>query len=60
MLVTGLLVAALAVFVERLVEVQLGLPGVVGLLLLRTGLTTKSGVCVSIGTLLLIVLVIWG
>ncbi|MFX4291632.1 MULTISPECIES: hypothetical protein [Streptomyces] len=60
MIVTSLLVAALAVAVERVVEVQLGLPGIVGMLLLRTGITTKSGACVIVGSVLLFALVIWG
>jgi hypothetical protein len=55
-LVSALAVAALALLVERVVEVQLGLPGVIGLMLLRTGVSKRSAAVAGVGATVLIML----
>lgn len=56
MLVSTLFAAALAMTVERVVEIQLGLPGVIGLLLLRTGIRKRNAACASVGATVLAML----
>jgi hypothetical protein len=58
MLVTALALAALALLVERIVELQLGLPGIIGLMLLRTGFSKRSAAVGSVGATVLIMLVL--
>ncbi|WP_165984885.1 hypothetical protein [Streptomyces sp. YIM 98790] len=58
MLVQVLVLAALGLAVEKAVETQFGLAGVIGLLLLRIGVSTRNAVCGSIGATVLVMLVL--
>ena len=58
MLVSALTLAALALLVERIVEVQLGLPGIIGLMLLRTGYSKRSAAVGGVGATVLVMLVL--
>lgn len=58
MLVSALAVAALALLVERAVEFQLGLPGVIGLMVLRTGISKRSAAVAAVGATVLIMLLL--
>jgi hypothetical protein len=58
MLATALAVAALALLVEQVVEIQLGLPGVIALMLVRTGISKRSAAVGAVGATVLIMLVL--
>lgn len=58
MLVTALFLAALGLLAERVVEVQLGLPGVIGLMLLRTGISRRSAAVGGVGATVLVMLLL--
>ncbi|MGP4109998.1 hypothetical protein ACTWP5_03655 [Streptomyces sp. 4N509B] len=56
MLVSTIVVAALGILVERAVEIQYGLPGLIGLLILRTGIRHRSSNCACVGATVLAML----
>ncbi|SFC26461.1 hypothetical protein [Streptomyces aidingensis] len=58
MLTQVLVLAALGLAVEKAVETQFGLAGVIGLLLLRIGVSRRNAVCASIGATVLVMLVL--
>ncbi|WP_326597613.1 hypothetical protein [Streptomyces sp. NBC_01803] len=60
MLVSTITVAAFGIAVERAVEIQFGLPGLVGLLILRTGLWKRNYTCACVGTTVLVTLLVGG
>ncbi|WP_059005799.1 hypothetical protein [Streptomyces specialis] len=60
MLISTITVAALGIAVERAVEIQFGLPGLVGLLILRTGLQRRNYTCAWVGTTVLVTLLVGG
>ncbi|RBM17857.1 MULTISPECIES: hypothetical protein [Streptomyces] len=58
MLVTTIAVAAFGIAVERMVEIQFGLPGLIGLMILRTGVRTRNYTCVCVGSTVLVTLLV--
>ncbi|AKG44464.1 hypothetical protein H7827_12590 [Streptomyces sp. JH002] len=56
MIVSTIIAAALAIVVDEAVEVQFGLPGVIGLLILRTGLRKRNFTCICVGITVLVML----
>ncbi|RKN41811.1 hypothetical protein [Streptomyces hoynatensis] len=58
MLVSTIAVAALGIAVERAVDIQWGLPGLIGLLILRTGLNKRNFTCACVGTTVLMTLAV--
>ncbi|GAA1933019.1 hypothetical protein GCM10009716_45300 [Streptomyces sodiiphilus] len=58
MLISTLTVAALAIMVERAVETQFGIAGVIGLMVLRTGLRKRNVTCVCVGLTVLVMLAV--
>ncbi|MGK5533680.1 hypothetical protein [Streptomyces sp. URMC 129] len=60
MLVSTITVAALGIAVERAVEIQFGLPGLIGLLILRTGMRKRNYTCTCVGTTVLVTLLVGG
>ncbi|MDT0322128.1 MULTISPECIES: hypothetical protein [unclassified Streptomyces] len=56
MIVSTIAVAALGIAVERAVDIQWGLPGLIGLLILRTGLRKRNFTCACVGTTVLVTL----
>ncbi|MGP3968481.1 hypothetical protein [Streptomyces sp. 6N223] len=56
MLVSTIVVAALGVVAEQAVEIQFGLPGIIGLLILRTGIRHRNTNCACIGATVLVML----
>jgi hypothetical protein len=58
MIVTTVVTAALGIAVERAVEIQWGLPGLIGLLILRTGLRKRNFTCACVGATVLVTLVV--
>ncbi|UCM89608.1 hypothetical protein [Streptomyces marincola] len=58
MLVTTVIVAAFGIAVERAVEIQFGLPGLIGLLILRTGVRGRNFTCACVGTAVLATLLV--
>jgi hypothetical protein len=58
MLVSTLTVAALAIMLEKVVETQFGVAGVIGLMLLRTGIRKRNITCASVGLTVLVMLVL--
>ncbi|MEV1010790.1 MULTISPECIES: hypothetical protein [Streptomyces] len=60
MLVSTIAVAALGIALERAVEGHLGFPGLIGLLILRTGLGRRNFTCTCVGASVLVTLVVTG
>ncbi|MDT0305560.1 hypothetical protein RM780_01080 [Streptomyces sp. DSM 44917] len=58
MLVSTITVAAFGIAVERAVEIQFGLPGLIGLLILRTGMRRRNRTCTSVGATVLLTLLV--
>ncbi|MDB1087949.1 hypothetical protein PJ985_10265 [Streptomyces sp. ACA25] len=58
MVTSTLVVAVLAIVVERVVETRFGLAGVIGLLLLRTGIRHRNATCGCVGATVLLMLVL--
>ncbi|WP_049567796.1 hypothetical protein [Streptomyces sp. SBT349] len=58
MLITTITVAAFGIAVERAVEIQFGLPGLIGLLILRTGVRKRNYTCVCVGSTVLVTLLV--
>ncbi|GAA3848180.1 MULTISPECIES: hypothetical protein [Streptomyces] len=58
MLVSTIIVAAFGIATEQAVEVQYGLPGLIGLLILRTGLRKRNFTCACVGTTVLVTLAV--
>jgi hypothetical protein len=56
MLVSTIAVAALSVVAEQAVEIQFGLPGLIGLLILRTGLRHRNANAACVGVTVLVML----
>ncbi len=56
MLVSTIVIAALGITVERAVEIQFGLPGLIGLLILRTGMRKRNTTCTCVGATVLVML----
>jgi hypothetical protein len=56
MLVSTIVVAALGVVAEQAVEIQFGLPGIIGLLILRTGIRHRNTNCACVGATVLVML----
>lgn len=56
MLVSTIVVATLGLMVERAVEIQFGLPGLIGLVILRIGIRHRNANCACIGATVLIML----
>ncbi|GAB2879000.1 hypothetical protein [Streptomyces hainanensis] len=57
-MVSTIALAALGIAVERAVDIQWGLPGLIGLLILRTGLRKRNFTCACVGTTVLVTLVV--
>jgi hypothetical protein len=60
MLVSTVAVAAVGLAIERAVEIQFGLPGLIGLLILRTGVRNRNVTCASVGATVLVMLLVNG
>lgn len=58
MLITELVVVGLTISVEQLVETQFGVPGLIALLLMRTGVVKRSFGCVVVGVAVMAALVL--
>ncbi|MDT0343373.1 hypothetical protein [Streptomyces litchfieldiae] len=58
MLVSTIAVAAFGIAVERAVEIQFGLPGLIGLLILRTGVHRRNFTCACVGATVLVTLLV--
>lgn len=58
MLVSTIIVAAVGLMMERAVEVQYGLPGLIGLLILRTGYHQRNATCTAVGATVLATLAV--
>lgn len=58
MLVSTLIVGILAVAVERAVEAEFGLPGIIGLMMLRTGIRKRNLTIACVGVTVLVMLVV--
>ncbi|WP_129841770.1 hypothetical protein [Streptomyces sp. RFCAC02] len=58
MLVSTIVVAALGIALERAIEGHLGFAGLIGLLILRTGLGRRNFTCTCVGTSVLATLVL--
>lgn len=57
-MVSTIAVAALAILVERAVETQFGLAGVIGLMILRSGFRNRNFTCASVGMTVLVMLIV--
>jgi hypothetical protein len=56
MLVSTIAVAIVGLVAEQAVEIQYGLPGLVGLLILRTGVRNRNANCACVGATVLVML----
>jgi hypothetical protein len=58
MLVSTIVVAAVGIVLERAVELQYGLPGLIGLLIMRTGFRKRNVTCTAVGVTVLVTLAV--
>jgi hypothetical protein len=58
MIVSEIAVAAFGIAAERAVETQFGLPGLIGLMILRTGIRRRNTTCAWVGATVLVTLLV--